>query len=343
MRGARPGLALAVSVATVLGGCPLRLGGPEGAVQEDAAASHAAPTTSLRGDAHVGDGVGDARVVATVDGRPITLGEVRDVARTANVAPLEALRRIEDERVLEQLAAPEQDDAEVRAATRRAAVRAYLAREIEAAHRPEDISDEAIEARHTEIAARLVQPETRRATHLLVGLERDASPERVAAAERIARQLLAEAAVSPTSDGLAALAGRRGAFDVRVEHLPLFAAVALEEPFARALFALPAPTGTPVLAPDVVRSSFGFHVILLEEVAPPWVVPEDEWRPVVRRQLAVEARAEAVAARVAELAQRTTVAIDPAGRSLAESFELEGPGRRRDGASGEAQEGAAER
>ena len=151
-----------------------------------------AATTALpSGQARVG-----GEVVATVDGIAITVGEVEALARESQLTPLAALRQLERELLLSRAAeragvgaAPEVADE-----VRRASVRALLHREIEPAHTPEDVTEEEIQARRREIASALSAPETRRASHVLVQLPRDASEARVDAATRLARDLRVELA-----------------------------------------------------------------------------------------------------------------------------------------------------
>lgn len=272
------------------------------------------------GDARVG---GD--VIATVDGVPITVSDVETLARTAHLSPEAALRQLEDDLLLSRAAeragvgsAPEVADE-----TRRAAVRALLHRVIEPAHAPEAVTEAEIEARRQEIAPGLSAPETRRASHVLVQLPPDAPQARVDAAMRLARSLRDELATE--ADPAAALdrhAGREGAFDLVVEHLDPMAREQLEAPFADALFA----AGAPGLVPEPVRTSYGVHVLVLEEVIPPWEVPREEWEPALRRQLAAEARAAATEELVGQLADQTPVTVSTQVQALLDRVTFdEGP------------------
>lgn len=291
---------------------------PASSAEPDATAPERA--ASAPGTARVG---GD--VVATVNGIPITTAEVEQLARDARITSLLALRRLEDELVLGELAAraARGDDPEAERAARRASVRAFLRLEVEATHTPETITHAEIEARRAQIGRALVQPELRRASHLLVPLARDAEEAQVDAALRIARELRDEVArADDPSRALDAYAGRRGAFELRVEHLPAMSHDELEEPFADALFAAPA---LGVLSAPV-RTSFGVHVVVLEEILPASSVPESEWEPAIRRQLTAERRVAALDEWAARLADRTPVQILPAAVSIAERAPLGGDG-----------------
>jgi hypothetical protein len=277
-----------------------------GETPQDGSASQG-PAVAAREHAH---GQVGGEVVSTVDGEPITLSEVRETATRLHLSPLDALRRLQSELAIVHRAeaTPLAQDAEVRQAARRAAVRALLRTQIEAMHTPEAETPEAIETRHTEIAARLVQPERRRGTHLLVRIAEDAEPARRDAARRIAQGILDEVAhaANPLTEMDAAV-GVHGAFDVAIEHLPTFARTEIEPAFADALFA---PT-EPSLYPQVVETSYGFHILYMEEIVPPWEVPREEWEPALRRQLSVEARAEALIDMTDALGSRETALLHP--------------------------------
>jgi hypothetical protein len=303
---------VAATVLLVASGCGTD--GPGPSVERPIEARPSAPSAGPA--AEVG-----GQVVSTVDGEAITVAEVEEVVRLTGLGPLAALRRLQEERALAHRAAasPVADDPEVAAATRRALVRQLLASEVEAPHPPEAIPAAAVEQRAREISGALASPETRRASHVMVALPADAPEARVDAAFRLARRMRDELRAQPSpSAALDAYAGRQGAFDVVVERLDPMPRDELEQTFADALFEAPGSG----LVEEPVRSSYGVHVIVLEEIVPPWEVPREEWEPVLRRQLAAEARVAATEALVERLASRTPVTIAPAGVQLAESFGL---------------------
>lgn len=294
-----------------------------GCGHEPGAAETTAPSQALRGPvARVGDAVVGGDVVSTVDGEPIRLSEVEEVVRATGLSPRLALQRLQDERVLAHVATRggAEEPREAREAARRAAVRALLAREIEAVHTPAAVPSADVERRASEIRAGLSGPETRRASHVLVPLPEDASEERVAAAMRLATRIRdALRAESAPASALDRFAGEQGAFSVEVEHLHAMRRDELATPFADALFG----AASPGLIDEVVRTSFGVHVVVLEEIVPPWEVPREEWEPAVRRQLALEARAHAVQDLARRLASTREVVIDPAAVELATTVPLE--------------------
>ena len=273
-----------------------------------ASAETPALPTLARAHAQVG-----GEVVSTVDGEPITLSEVREAATRLHVAPLDALRRIQSELAIVHRAEATSlvQDAEVERAAQRAAVRGLLRTQIEAAHTAEGQTSAAVEARYAEIAQNLVSPEQRVSTHLLVPIAADADQARRDAARRIAEGMLRDVALA-TDEAAAltqmdALAGTHGAFEVSVEHLPAFAQGDIETSFADALFGMTEPG----LVPSVVETSYGFHVIYLQRIEAPWTVPREEWEPALRRQLSVEARAQALIALTDDLGERQRVLMSP--------------------------------
>jgi hypothetical protein len=86
------------------------------------------PSAPMEGESRVG-----GRVVSTVDGEPITVDDVERVAGATGLPPEAALRRLQRFRLLAREAERRglRERPAVRAAGRRAAVQALLAREVE--------------------------------------------------------------------------------------------------------------------------------------------------------------------------------------------------------------------
>lgn len=292
----------------------------------------AEPVDAGSGAAAAGEALPEGPVVATVDGTPIALADVEDVARRTGLSPPEALRRLEDEVLLYRAAerAGVTTDAEDERTVRRAMVQAYLAAEIEARITPESIDEALVRTRRERDANLFAQPERRASTHVLCRRrparataagagddEGEVDPEDAAAATdaaiarfaaRVAEELRAEA------DPAAAAARYRDenaegrAFEIVVEDVPPARRTGdVDESFAAALFALAEPGD--VTAP--VTTSFGVHVVVLTDIVPAWSVPDDEVYALVRRQLAVEARAEALVALEDRLLAEHPPVIDP--------------------------------
>jgi hypothetical protein len=259
-------------------------------------------------------------VVATVNGTAITLGEVEDVVRRTGLSPRDALTRLEEEVVLIE-AAGEPDDASRREAEhvlRRAAVQALIVRDVEERIRPDTLDPEAVRARLERDAAMFAQPERRASVHVLCRPNDGAPPEADAAAERHCRGVLAELVAA--ADPRAAAEAHRGTdtsgrtFQVLVETVPPARREGeLAEEYAVSLFSL----AEPGVAPELAHTRFGWHVVVLTEIVPPWSIPPEEAERIVRRQMAAEARALALDALGTELLARTPVTIDPVGLDLA--------------------------
>lgn len=136
MRGARP-LALAIAL------CACRSPVPGAGDADPSARPGDRPEAS--GSAPGAPAAVSGPVISTVDGAPITVDEVERVARDTGLTPREALRRLQEERVLaaRASAAGHADDREIVDATRRAAVRALLAERVEGEVGPDDVAAEA--------------------------------------------------------------------------------------------------------------------------------------------------------------------------------------------------------
>lgn len=262
-------------------------------------------------------------IVATVDGEPIGLPEVEDAARRTGLSPLEALHRLEQERVLARRAraAGLESDPEVRSAARRAAVQALLADRVEHAVGPSDVTDAQIAALYQSSRSAFVRPERRESVHVLAALEGDARHDdaAVTAARRFIEGVIARLSASPDpaheADAIGAEHRVGVPYTVRVEHLPASPRVgAFEAAFSDALFSQP----TPGVVPTPVETSFGVHAIFVSAIQPAFDVSLEEATPILRRQLLAEQRGATLDALTASLAARTPVALDPRGVAVLE-------------------------
>lgn len=258
-------------------------------------------------------------VVATVDGRAITRREVAELARQLGAPAQEALARLEAELLLAAEARrngiDEADDLRVR----QAAVQALLAG-IEAEVTPASIPDEVVRRLYAEAGEELNRPEQRRASHVLVGITDDeatAAPERLGAARALALTIRAELAAGTTSLETLRAQGARDGFTLTVEELPPYARTGdLEPTFLDALFAMPAPD----IAPEPVRTSYGWHVIVLEEIVPALTHTVESAAPELRATEAQRRRFERLQELLVELESRFGVERDE--RAIQRAMEL---------------------
>ncbi|AKF07889.1 peptidylprolyl isomerase [Sandaracinus amylolyticus] len=265
-------------------------------------------------------------VVSTVDGAPITLEEVEEVARETGLAPQDALRRLQEERVLaaHAEAAGLGDDDEVQDAVRRASVQALLEARVEAEITPASIPAEQVAARMEAQRARWARPERRRSTHVVARLAPDAPPEADAAAERFARRAIERMSAAEDARAEAHVIGEEDhagrTYEVLVEDLPPVTREGQLVPeYLDALFS----RAEPGVVAQPLRTTFGWHAIVLTEVMPPWEAPRDEVVSAMRQELAVEARAARLEELARELASRTPVERDEAAIDRAITIDLE--------------------
>lgn len=275
----------------LLAGCP---GG-----EDDAGG--AAPS-AREGDAEVG-----GEVVATVDGVPIGLDDVRRVLREGDLRPREALARLEEEELLAAEARRRgyRDDPAVRYAARKAMVQALLEREIERAITPATIPEERVREQY-ERRDDWARPERRASAHVLAKTGPGADPELDRGAERFAARVLHELAFA--EDPQQILERYRESedepFEVTVEEIPPVARDAsFAEPYLEAVFDV--DRAGPVDVP--VRTRYGWHAILVTEIVPARDGSFESVQRAIREQLASRDRQKRLVELVGELRRRTVV------------------------------------
>lgn len=257
----------------------------------------------------VGPGVDPGRVVARVDGEPITVG---DVALCTEMHPARGL-----EGCLESLVdvaavsgyvedadreAPQVEDARLSALAA-----AYLREHVVRAPLPDPVSEDEVDAFLVDRASRLIfeRPEVRRSSHLLISENRGPSPRARALAERVWAET--DWSTIGSSHALERLGAslrreaRETGLAVRVERDQLFQPFSnppafggiggAVQPFADALFAIEAPGQYSGL----VDSEYGTHIIRLEAIFPPLRLESEAARSIARRELEQRARANQVA------------------------------------------------
>jgi hypothetical protein len=273
------------------------------------------PATTDGGARVLGGAVVGGRVVSTVDGHPIELELVAHAARSAGVDPELALRRLQDEELLAGAAARAglDRDPEVERAARRAAVQALLARTVEREITEEDLDRAAIEAAYDAAPTRYDRPERRRSTYALASVP-SGDAAGWAAAEAWARTVLAEVTAAPEAEA-ALLAVRRRSFEgqpfqVEVEDVPPLARTDVAEPtYLDALYEVSAPG----LVPHVVRTSLGWHVVVVTEIEPAIRLTRDEAIERLLGEALAARRAAWLEEHVLALGRAAGVRLDPAG------------------------------
>jgi hypothetical protein len=200
---------------------------------------------------------------------------------------------------------------EVEDATKRAAVQALIAARIEA-----DISPASIPA--GEVASRLAQerhrfrrPERRRASHLLARVPSDAPPEVWAAAERFIRSAIdrMRAAVDPIEEArlIAREASEGRSFRAQFEELP---AVGRDEGLVADILEVMFRASELGVIAEPVRTRYGWHALVLQEIVPAWEAPPEEAEATIRNELCMEHRARRLDEIVAEASRRFPVQVD---------------------------------
>src|SRR5689334_17731926 len=149
-------------------------------------------------DAHGTSSVG-GQVVSTVNGMPVTLGEVRDLVEHGGLDARTALRRLQDERLLavEARRRGHEQAWSVFEVGRKASAQALLQRTAEQVA----VSDVAIDAAYAAQRLRFEKPERRVCVHMLAQLSPKATPAQDAAARAAVERLEPMLASATDLDG----------------------------------------------------------------------------------------------------------------------------------------------
>jgi peptidyl-prolyl cis-trans isomerase D len=180
-------------------------------------------------------------------------------------------------------------------------------------------SPERVQKAFEENKAKYDKPRRAKARHVLVKVEEDAPDDAAEAARKKADEIAARARKGEDFAKLAQeTSDDAGTKDAGGE-LGWFGPGVMAKPFEEAAFAAKAGE---VVGP--VRTRFGFHVIQVEQIEEPRTATFDAVKDEVARDLLEEERAREVARRRAE----ETLATMRSGRSLADLFPAEGPGKK---------------
>lgn len=170
------------------------------------------------------------------------------------------------------------------------------------------IKDEDAKAFYEKNIARFGEEETRRASHILVKVEKNAKPADKAAAKAKAEKLLAQVRANQADFAKVAKensddpgSGSQGG------DLGFFEPSAMVKPFADATFKLQKDQIS-----DLVESDFGYHIILLTEIKPKKVKSFEE----AKADVMAEVRREQTAKKLSELSEVFANAVDEQPENL---------------------------
>jgi hypothetical protein len=222
------------------------------------------------------------QVISTVHGFAITVAEVEALAREAGLPAAQALERLQAERLL--MAEAERrgfgDDPAVREVGRKAAVQALL----DQVANSEQVSEADVKEAYAKAKERFDKPERRASVHVLAALGKQPTPEAEAAAKAYAAQILPRLAAAEDPSALAReLNGQRmNGFGVTAEVLrPFDRNAPVEKEYLDAMFALTQPG----VAPEPVRTSYGWHAIRVTQIVPAELTPYEAAAPQLRAEL----------------------------------------------------------
>jgi len=254
-------------------------------------------------DAHV---AGD--VVARVGGLSIGVAEVESRMAAEQVSAEAALEQLVDEALLvqqaERLGFTEDRSDERR--IERLMVRTML-HDLEEKATPESISEEEVREVYALHADKFRDPERRRSWHILV---EDESKTAEAVAESILREIREAADPRAVFDRYENGELDDSDFDVRAENLPAITEKAkIEKPYKDALFA--AKSEGPLK--NVVKTSYGWHAIVLTEILPEEVRSVGEAEDEIREQVSQQKRLSQIVAIVQGLEGQGLVRYDQRG------------------------------
>lgn len=247
-------------------------------------------------------------VVARVGGRPIGASEVGARMAAEGVSAEAAIDQLIDEELLvreaERLGLTVSEDGE--RTIERVMVRSML-HDLENENTPESISEEEVREDYALHADRLQVPERRRSWHILV---KDSSEAGQARAESILRELRRAADPRTVYERYVDGAPDGTELEIKAEELPAISKNAgFKKRYKNALFE--AKSEGPLK--DVVKTSHGWHAIVLVEILPEEHTTIDEVEGEIRERLSQKKRFEQLVEIVQALEAKGLVQYDEEG------------------------------
>lgn len=250
-----------------------------------------------------------------VDGVPILLDEVATTASELGIPPMEALKRLIGEQLLIREAERRGFDrvSGVSHVARQAAVQELLKRVVE----PVEVGADEVARAYQEQRERFEIPEKRASLHVLFAMNGEVGKARDEAAKKHAQTAVAEllAASAPRSiwERYRAL-GKVDGFVVKAEEIP---PVSRRDSYAPEYLDGLFSAAEPGVVPMPIRTSFGWHAIVVTEIAPAIETPLPEAHAVLRREMSEGRRAKALEALAREASKSHPVVRDEAAITAA--------------------------
>jgi peptidyl-prolyl cis-trans isomerase C len=266
------------------------------------------------GSANVG-----GQVISTVNGHPITLGEVQELVNGSQLSAEQALKRLQAERLL-MIEAKRRGlgaDSAVEQVARKAQVQSLL----ESITEPVGASDEQLSAAYAQAKSRFERAEQRVAMHVLAKLPKQPAPEAEAAAKAFAAQMIEPmAAASDAKAFIASIKPQPSApFTVVAEMIPpVHRGSGLVRPFLDAMFEL----GRPGVVQQPVRTLYGWHAIRVLEIRPAVSTPYAAAAEQLRPEVVLEQKKQRVDELIAMLRERYRVERPADIRQILAKLEL---------------------
>ncbi|MCA0176193.1 MAG: SurA N-terminal domain-containing protein [Proteobacteria bacterium] len=227
--------------------------------------------------------VADDALAALLERRSVQMDSFGTVTYMAKVNPTDADVKAWYDSHQNEMRTPEQAKIE------------YVVLDLAALQQQASVNEDELHQYYEQNKSRYGEPEERRASHILIAVASGASADVDAAAKAQAEKLLAEVRAAPARFAeLAKTQSKDPGSAAKGGDLDFFGRGAMVKPFEEAVFGM--KQGDTV----VVKSDFGYHVILLTGVRGGTTKPYET----VRAEIETQARTEAAQKRYAEVAEQ---------------------------------------